>query len=66
MAQGFCFFNHVALGAAMAQAELGVARVAVLDFDAHHGNGTQSLFWNYPTRLLVCLHEGHAALRAGT
>ena len=57
MAQGFCFFNHVALAAAFAQAELGVGRVAVLDFDAHHGNGTQSLFWNHADRMLVSLHE---------
>jgi acetoin utilization deacetylase AcuC-like enzyme len=56
-AQGFCFFNHVALAAAVAQAELGVTRVAVLDFDAHHGNGTQSLFWNHADRMLVSLHE---------
>ncbi len=56
-AQGFCFFNHVAMAAAMAQAMPGVERVAVLDFDAHHGNGTQSLFWNHERRLLVSLHE---------
>ena len=57
MAQGFCFFNHVAVAAVMSQAQLGVSRVAVLDFDAHHGNGTQSLFWSCKNRLLVSLHE---------
>ena len=53
MAQGFCFFNHVALGATV----LDSSRVAVMDFDAHHGNGTQSLFWNRQDRLLVDVHE---------
>ena len=56
-AQGFCFFNHVAFGAVLAQRLLHIERVAVLDFDAHHGNGTQSLFWNYRDRMLVSLHE---------
>ena len=36
---------------------MGAARVAVVDFDVHHGNGTQSLFWNYEDRLLISLHE---------
>ena len=56
-AQGFCFFNNVAVAAALAQDRLGVRRVAVLDFDAHHGNGTQSLFWSHADRMLVSLHE---------
>lgn len=59
MAQGFCFINHVAVGAAYAQESCGYARIAVVDIDAHHGNGTQSLFWNYPERLLISLHEDH-------
>jgi acetoin utilization deacetylase AcuC-like enzyme len=57
MAQGFCFFNTVAMAGVMAQAQLGITRVAVLDFDAHHGNGTQSLFWSCKNRLLISLHE---------
>ncbi len=56
-AQGFCFFNNAALGAVHAQTVFGAGRVAVLDFDAHHGNGTQSLFWNHPDRMLACVHE---------
>jgi acetoin utilization deacetylase AcuC-like enzyme len=52
MAQGYCFFNPVALAA-----RRFAGRVAVLDFDAHHGNGTQSLFWSHPDCLLVSLHE---------
>ena len=43
-AMGFCLFNNVAIGAAHARAQHGVARVAVIDFDVHHGNGTQSAF----------------------
>jgi acetoin utilization deacetylase AcuC-like enzyme len=43
-AMGFCFFNNVAVGAAHALAELGVDRVALIDFDVHHGNGTENIF----------------------
>ncbi|HVO02442.1 MAG TPA: histone deacetylase family protein [Candidatus Cybelea sp.] len=44
IAMGFCVFNNVAIGAAEARAVHGLARVAVMDFDVHHGNGTQHLF----------------------
>ena len=53
---GFCIVNHVAVAAAHARAR-GVERVAVLDWDAHHGNGTQASFWTDPTVLYVSLHE---------
>ena len=43
---GFCIFNSVAIGALHARAEHGLKRVAVVDFDVHHGNGTQSAFWD--------------------
>ena len=43
-AMGFCLFNNIAIGAAAARAEHGAARVAVVDFDVHHGNGTQAMF----------------------
>jgi acetoin utilization deacetylase AcuC-like enzyme len=56
-AHGYCFFNHIAVAAVAAQRNLGVSRIAVLDFDAHHGNGTQNLFWNYENRLFISLHE---------
>ncbi len=56
-AGGFCFFNNIALAAITAQKKLHAKRVAVIDFDAHHGNGTQSLFWNYEDRLFISLHE---------
>ena len=56
-AMGFCFFNNVAIAARFAQAELGLERVAILDLDVHHGNGTQDIFWGDDTVLLVSLHE---------
>ncbi len=54
---GFCFFNHIALAAIAAQKKMGVGKVAVVDFDAHHGNGTQGFFWNFDDRLFISLHE---------
>jgi acetoin utilization deacetylase AcuC-like enzyme len=50
---GFCFFNHVAGAAAHALERLGVARVAVVDFDVHHGNGTEEMFSDDPRVLMV-------------
>ena len=44
-AMGFCLFNNVAVGARVATQELGVERVLIVDFDVHHGNGTQAMFW---------------------
>jgi len=56
-ARGFCLFNNVAVAAAHAQAELGIERVLILDWDAHHGNGTQDIFWADPDVLFVDLHR---------
>jgi acetoin utilization deacetylase AcuC-like enzyme len=56
-AMGFCLFNNVAVAAARAVEALGVERVAVLDFDVHHGNGTQEIFWRDPRVLYVSLHR---------
>jgi acetoin utilization deacetylase AcuC-like enzyme len=50
---GFCFFNNVAVAAAHALAEYPIERVAILDFDVHHGNGTDVIFENDP-RVMVC------------
>jgi len=44
-AMGFCFFNSIAIAAHYARARYGAERVAVVDFDVHHGNGTQDIFW---------------------
>jgi len=52
-AMGFCFFNNVAVGVAHALAQHGLARVAVVDFDVHHGNGTEDMFRDDPRVLMV-------------
>jgi len=54
---GFCFFNSVAVAAAHARAALGVGRLAIVDIDIHHGNGTQDSFYPDPTVLYVSTHQ---------
>ena len=54
---GFCFFDNVAVAARYAQEELGVERVAILDWDVHHGNGTEDIFRGDPTVLFVSIHQ---------
>jgi acetoin utilization deacetylase AcuC-like enzyme len=56
-AMGFCIFNNAAVAARWAQAELGIERVAIVDWDVHHGNGTQDIFWDDPSVLYVSLHQ---------
>jgi acetoin utilization deacetylase AcuC-like enzyme len=56
-AMGFCIFNNAAVAVRFAQRELDVRRVAVLDWDVHHGNGTQDLFWDDDSVLFVSLHQ---------
>jgi acetoin utilization deacetylase AcuC-like enzyme len=56
-AMGFCLFNNVAVAARAAQAEQGLERIAIVDWDVHHGNGTQAIFWDDPTVLYVSLHQ---------
>lgn len=54
---GFCLFNNVAVGAFHAREELGADRVAVVDFDVHHGNGTQAMFAADPSLFFASTHE---------
>jgi acetoin utilization deacetylase AcuC-like enzyme len=54
---GFCIFGNVAIATRHAQRELRVERVATVDFDVHHGNGTEALFRDDPSVLTVSLHQ---------
>ena len=54
---GFCFFNNAAIAARHAQRAHGAERVAIVDFDVHHGNGTQHIFWDDPTVMYASTHQ---------
>ncbi|MEB3195877.1 MAG: histone deacetylase [Candidatus Sericytochromatia bacterium] len=54
---GFCFYNNAALAARWAQRHGGLQRVAILDWDLHHGNGTEAIFWEDPTVLYMSTHQ---------
>ena len=56
-AMGFCLFNNVAIGALHAREAHRVNRVAVVDFDVHHGNGTQAAFWSDPDLFFASTHQ---------
>lgn len=56
-AMGFCLFGNIALAAKYAMQEYDLKKVAIIDFDVHHGNGTQEMLWNVPGLLFVSLHQ---------
>ncbi|XP_026203259.1 histone deacetylase 7-like isoform X3 [Anabas testudineus] len=54
---GFCFFNSVAIAAKQLQQKLNVSKILIVDWDIHHGNGTQEAFYNDPSVLYISLHR---------
>ena len=54
---GFCLFNNAAIAARHAQDKHGIGRVAIVDWDVHHGNGTQAIFWSDPSVLYASAHQ---------
>jgi len=54
---GFCLFNNIAVAIEVMKARHGLGRVAVIDWDVHHGNGTQSIFYSRPDVLTISLHQ---------
>jgi len=56
-AMGFCYFNNIAIAARYVQIEFGIERVGIIDFDVHHGNGTQHIFEDDPTVFYYSIHQ---------
>src|SRR4030067_273382 len=63
---GFCLLNNAAIAARHLQAKHGVSKVMIIDWDVHHGNGTQSIFWEDPSVFYFSIHENPAFLYPGT
>jgi acetoin utilization deacetylase AcuC-like enzyme len=64
-AMGFCLFNNAAIGALHARDQHGFRRVAVVDFDVHHGNGTQHILWDEEGMFYASTHQEHAYPNTG-
>jgi acetoin utilization deacetylase AcuC-like enzyme len=65
-AMGFCYFNNVAIAARYIQKEWGIQRVGIIDFDVHHGNGTQHIFEEDPSVFYYSIHEHPSFAYPGT
>jgi len=65
-AMGFCYFNNVAVAARYFQIQWGIERVAIIDFDVHHGNGTQHIFEEDPTVFYYSIHQHPSFAYPGT
>lgn len=65
-AMGFCFFNNIAIAARYLQNNWGVQRIGIVDFDVHHGNGTQSIFEDDPSVFFFSIHEHPSFAYPGT
>lgn len=65
-AMGFCYFNNVAIGARYLQKKWGLERIGIVDFDVHHGNGTQHIFEHDPTVFYYSIHEHPSFAYPGT
>lgn len=65
-AMGFCYFNNIAVAARYIQNNYGIQRVAIIDFDVHHGNGTQHTFEQDPTVFYYSIHEHPSFAFPGT
>lgn len=65
-AMGFCYFNNVAIGARYLQRQWGIERVGIIDFDVHHGNGTQHIFENDASVFYYSIHEHPSFAYPGT
>jgi len=63
---GFCLFNNIAIAARQAQRHPNIERVAIIDFDVHHGNGTQEIFYADPSVLFISTHLYHYFFYPGT
>ncbi len=56
-AMGFCLYNNIAMAAQYARKKLGYERIAIIDWDVHHGNGTQDIFYSDPSVCFISMHE---------
>jgi acetoin utilization deacetylase AcuC-like enzyme len=63
---GFCLFNNVAIAARYLQQHHGVKKLAIVDFDVHHGNGTQNVFERDPSVLFISIHQDPRTLYPGS